>query len=232
LGHCGSCHTPRNLLGAEKSQQALAGGEGEGWDAPALNFGSPAPVPWTEDALFQYLRHGWDPVHGVAAGPMRPIVRDLARTPEEDVRAMAAYLASLGGGSAEDRHKKADAAFAFAKRQEWEAAARGSSGDGTDEEVFAGACAECHHAGGTAPVELAFSSAISLPEPRNLIRIILEGIMPEGGEKAPMMPGFGEVLTDQQVVALVGYVRAHFTNQPAWPNVEARVRQIRSGEQK
>ena len=232
LGHCGSCHTPRNRLGAEMSQQALAGGEAEGWDAPALNAASPAPVPWTENALFDYLRHGWDPTHGVVAGPMRPVVRDLARVPEEDVRAMAVYLASLAGSSDEERHKRAEAALAFAKGQEWGPASVGSSGAGDGEQIFAGACADCHRLGGTAPVALALSTAINLPEPRNLIHVILDGIMPQEGEKGPMMPGFGDVLTDTQVVALVAYVRAHFTARPAWPDVARYVRQMRGGEQK
>ena len=38
LGHCGSCHTPRNILGAEKQSSAYAGGVAEGWDAPPLNI--------------------------------------------------------------------------------------------------------------------------------------------------------------------------------------------------
>src|SRR5260370_700127 len=64
LGHCGDCHTPRNLLGAEKDGEALAGGEAEGWSAPALNASSPAPVPWDASHLFAYLRRGWDAEHG------------------------------------------------------------------------------------------------------------------------------------------------------------------------
>jgi mono/diheme cytochrome c family protein len=231
LGHCGSCHTPRNLFGAEKSQEALAGGEAEGWDAPPLNSASPAPVPWTEDALFGYLRHGRDPAHGVAAGPMQPVVRDLVRIPEKDVRAIAVYLASLAGGSDEYRREKAEAAFAFAKQQEWDAAALASSGAEDGEQIFAGACADCHRLGGTAPVQLALGTAINLPDPRNLIRVILDGIMPGEGEKGPMMPGFRDVLTDPQAAALVAYVRAHFTARPAWPDVVGYVRQIRGGEQ-
>lgn len=232
LGHCGSCHTPRNLLGAEKSQQDFAGGEAEGWDAPALNSASPAPVPWTEHALYEYLRRGSHPAHGVAAGPMRMVVRDLARVPEADVRAMAVYLASLAGGSEEDRHKRAEAALAFAKRRAGHAPAREKLGEGSGEQIFAGACPACHHPGGTAPVELALSTVINLPEPGNLIRLIIDGIMPEEGEKGSIMPGFGDVLTDQQVVALVNYVRARFTERPVWPDVAQYVREIRGGEQK
>jgi mono/diheme cytochrome c family protein len=34
LGHCGSCHTPRNALGGEKKGSPYAGGAAEGWNAP------------------------------------------------------------------------------------------------------------------------------------------------------------------------------------------------------
>lgn len=76
LAHCGACHTPRNFLGAVKKSAPLAGGEAEGWHAPALNSASPAPVPWTEDALVNYLLDGWDRDHGVAGGPMTPVVNE------------------------------------------------------------------------------------------------------------------------------------------------------------
>src|SRR5216110_2369452 len=95
--HCGDCHTPRNLLGAEKDGEALAGGEAEGWSAPALNAASPAPVPWDASHLFAYLRRGWDAEHGAAAGPMQPIVNDLAKPDESDVRAIATYIAAQIG---------------------------------------------------------------------------------------------------------------------------------------
>ncbi|MFL6566979.1 MAG: c-type cytochrome, partial [Burkholderiales bacterium] len=86
LGHCGACHTPRGFLGGEKKDQLFAGGIAEGWHGPALNAGSPAPVPWTAHQLFNYLRTGLDDLHAIAAGPMDPVVRNLARAPEEDVR--------------------------------------------------------------------------------------------------------------------------------------------------
>ncbi len=64
LAHCGACHTPRNAEGAEKRDQKFAGGSSEGWNAPALNAASPAPLPWTAEQLFAYLRHGVDDQHG------------------------------------------------------------------------------------------------------------------------------------------------------------------------
>src|SRR4051812_7314799 len=56
LGHCGACHSPRQLFGAEKAENYLAGGIAEGWEAPALTSLSRAPIPWSEDELFAYLR--------------------------------------------------------------------------------------------------------------------------------------------------------------------------------
>ena len=95
LAHCGSCHTPRNALGAERTDRYLGGGEAEGWHAPAA--ASTAPAPWTEEQLFTYLRKGFVEPHGVAAGPMREVANNLAHAPEQDVKAMAAYIGALIG---------------------------------------------------------------------------------------------------------------------------------------
>ena len=95
LGHCGACHSPRNALGAEKTEAYLAGGFAEGWEAPALTSLSQAPIPWSEDELFAYLRTGESRFHGVAAGPMAPVVKELAALPDDDIRAMAVYLGSF-----------------------------------------------------------------------------------------------------------------------------------------
>src|SRR5579871_6423197 len=95
LGHCGACHSPRNVLGAEKTNAHLAGGFAEGWEAPPLTSLSRAPIPWDTEELFTYLRTGASRFHGVAGGPMAPIVRELKALAEEDIRAMAIYLASF-----------------------------------------------------------------------------------------------------------------------------------------
>jgi nicotinate dehydrogenase subunit B len=96
LGHCGACHTPRNALGAEQGgSAALTGAMVDGWEAPALTSLSRSPVPWTAQALFDYLRKGHSPDHGAVAGPMGPVVSELQALPDADIRAMATYLASL-----------------------------------------------------------------------------------------------------------------------------------------
>src|SRR5690606_14022766 len=141
LGHCAACHSPRNAFGAEKEgEHYLAGGEAEGWIAPALNHESPAPVAWTEEALFNYLRYGFDEEHGAAAGSMAPVVREgTGRIPESDTRALATYFASLSeggqnqGGSADETRTHAAATFSPPLTE----GAR----------LFGSACLACHHAG-------------------------------------------------------------------------------------
>lgn len=96
VGHCAACHSPRNRLGAEKKGvHYLAGGEAEGWTAPALNQLASGARAWTGDELFQYLRTGYSPSHGVAAGPMAPVIHGLAELPDSDVKAITTYLLDL-----------------------------------------------------------------------------------------------------------------------------------------
>ena len=94
VGHCGACHTPRNVFGAVSRELAFGGGEAEDWHVPALNADSPAPVPWSQLQLVNYLFDGWDAEHGIAAGPMAPVVNHLYDQSEDDVFAMAAYIES------------------------------------------------------------------------------------------------------------------------------------------
>jgi mono/diheme cytochrome c family protein len=41
------------------------------------------------------------------------------------------------------------------------------------------------------------------------------------------MPGFSGALTDDQIVALAGYVRAHFSSKPQWSGIAERLAQAR-----
>ena len=95
LGHCGGCHTPRNIAGGEEASHSYAGGVAEGWNAPPLDASNPSANAWSEESLFAYLRTGIDANHSAAAGPMGPVTHGLSRVPEADVRAMSAYVASL-----------------------------------------------------------------------------------------------------------------------------------------
>ncbi|HSU44982.1 MAG TPA: cytochrome c, partial [Casimicrobiaceae bacterium] len=239
LAHCGACHTPRNLAGAEQRGEPLRGGDAEGWHAPALLAASPAPVEWTADALFRYLRNGFDAEHGLAAGPMAPVVDELATVPESDVRAIVTYLTN---GTGQKRDAPANERIAAAELREFDAVGRhapdrateasASSAETQDagEVIFAGACATCHYAGAgtprTIPVPLALTTSVNAPTPQNVLRVVVEGLHPGSGEPGAIMPGFGSALTHAQIVAVVEYVRARFSDRSRWTDVNATLRRI------
>jgi mono/diheme cytochrome c family protein len=216
LAHCGACHTPRNALGAEKRDQAYGGGETDGWSAPALNASSPAGAPWTKERLFAYLGTGFDPVHGLATGPMAPVVENLSAVPEADVKAMATYVASTLGPATANRDGKPVAAASLANHP-------GAS-------IYAGACAQCHGEAGRSPVihalDLATSSTLRLPQPDNAIRVIRAGIRPVATRDGSSMPPFGDVFTDDQMTSLVDYLRQRFVGS-RWNDIADAVQRTK-----
>jgi len=225
LGHCGACHSPRNALGAERADAHLAGGIAEGWEAPALTSLSRAPIPWSEDELFAYLRSGQSRFHGVAAGPMAPVIRDLARLPDADIRAMAVYLASFNIHALER-----PAQDALAAKLEGDTKVTSASSPGA--RLYLGACAACHEVGGL-PLfggrpSLTLNSNLHSDTPDNLIRVIQHGIAAPAHDDLGYMPAFKESLDDQQIEQLVSYLRQQFApDKPAWSDVGARIAHIK-----
>jgi mono/diheme cytochrome c family protein len=229
LAHCGACHTPRNALGAERTNASFSGGEVDSWHAYAINSASPSPVPWTSEALFRYLRDGWDADHGLARGPMAEVVGNLSTVPESDVRAIATYMASVFGPPSQDRNRQADEVRAQVKSPPHEPALTSSAGAA----IYAAACATCHESERPLPyggVNLGLSTALSAPDPRNAANIILSGIRPLAGERSPIMPGFADSMSDAQISELLNYLRARFSRQAAWSGVEKTVQEARRAQ--
>jgi nicotinate dehydrogenase subunit B len=227
LGHCGACHSPRNPLGAEKAEAYLAGGFAEGWEAPPLTSLSQAPIPWSEDELFAYLRTGETRFHGVAAGPMAPVVKELAALPDDDIRAMAVYLGSFNEkpiGKAEQE--------ALAAKLETSAGTQAVSASSPGARLYDGACAVCHKVGG-APLfgsrpSLALNSNLHSAVPDNLIQVILHGISTPVSSDLGYMPGFKDSFSDRQVAELVAYLRRQFApDKPPWTGIDAAIRRLR-----
>jgi mono/diheme cytochrome c family protein len=241
IAHCGACHTPRNALGAEKQNQFLAGGEAEGWTAPALNASSHAPVPWTAESLARYLREGIADVHEVAVGPMAPVVHSLSAVSEQDVRAIATYIASVMDAGNPERQARAQQALTRARSVARDIEAQSGRPRNAAEErtelgaaIYNSTCAACHDRTERPPgapssdaLHLALSTSVAATTPRNLVRIVIQGMTPPDGESGPLMPGFGNILTDEQIAAVATYVRAAYSGQPAWSNVDRAVRETR-----
>lgn len=244
LAHCSACHTPRNALGAEDKSQAYAGAPVEGWWAYALNKNSPAPVPWTEDAFYQFLRRGWSEAHGIARGPMSPVTENLAVVPDDDVKAMANYFETVAGSPSAEERQRGEALIAQTRSGNPAATSptadtqvnpgpNGNESNGA--RIYASACASCHESGRPLPyggLPLSLSSALNGPHPTNIVNVTLYGLPSAPGEASPIMPGFHGSLTDSQVADLLGYLRRRFTDKPAWDNLEADVKAARSGNRR
>ena len=233
LGHCNACHGPRNWLGAEASPR-YGGGRSEGWSAFALNGASPAPAPWSRQTLAAYLTGRFAPGHGVAAGPMAGVARNLRKLSQPDIDALAAYVLSLKptvpagtpAGAAASAH---EAAYRVTTAQAVDRQGPAETG----QVIFAGVCASCHFEGGGQPfyrpVSLGLSSAVNAPDPRDFVNIVTQGIEPPPGMHGRWMPPFGPALSDRQIVLLAAYVRGHFSGKPAWRHLGKTVSRARKG---
>jgi nicotinate dehydrogenase subunit B len=233
LGHCAGCHSPRNALGATTGgkEDHLAGGWAERWEAPALTQLSPAPVPWDKPALYAYLRTGYSPLHGSAAGPMAPVIQELSVLPDRDIDAMATYLASLNphGSQAEPQ-----ALAAAAEARVANAIAMSISAGAAGAQLYQGACAVCHVGGdrpdvfGISP-SLALNSNLHSDHADNLVRVILEGVSTQAAGRHGAMPGFRAHLDDRQMGDLIHYLRSTFApDRPLWGDVQPVVARIRA----
>jgi mono/diheme cytochrome c family protein len=227
LGHCSACHSPRNSLGAEQTgAQAYAGAVVDNWYAPALNTSHDARLPWTADELYAFLREGGSPLHGSASGTMSEVVHDgLARLPDADVAAIAAYFADVGGAPPQIAAADVAAAMAMAEGVTLnEAQARGQT-------VFVNYCVSCHLNRDGAPSstrpELALNSAVVGPDPSTFIRIVLDGVSIPDGHPDADMPGFRYILSSGDIADVAAYVRAVYApGDGGWGDVQPRVQEI------
>jgi len=226
--HCAACHTPRTELGGPDLKRQLDGGEAEDWYAPALNKNSPSPLPWTRAQLHAYLRTGMAEDHAVAGGPMQDVVMHLAQADEADVAALAAWT-----------HSHLAQAPARTTPAQTSGPLPPPAPDDPDlprmrlgHELYTNSCARCHDVGRSpgSGAALPLQKAIALyePDPRSLIHIVDDGILPPDGEPGRWMPGFKAILSIEQAGALAAYLRKYGAGQPAWPGLDQQVRKARA----
>ena len=231
LAHCGACHTPRNLLGGERTSEALAGGAYLDeitdevindrvapmdertvrlWSAPNLTQASTGLAAWTVDEIAAYLKSGHNARAG-AFGPMSVVIaRGTSHLSAEDIRAMAVYLKSLPPVQPQQSQPDEE---------------RRRAG----EIVYTTRCGDCHQSTGlgmprsanadpskTAP-PLAGNPTLQAPNPATLINLVLYGAHEAvpGSESWPKMSGFelSVGLDDEQIAALCTYVRSSWGNR-------------------
>lgn len=97
-GHCGECHTPRNILMLPDNSSAFGGGphpEGKVRVPSLLSLaerGRYASANDLADALSLGEMGGYD---RLSSGGMGSVQENISKLPEEDIRAIAEYLVSL-----------------------------------------------------------------------------------------------------------------------------------------
>ena len=225
VGHCTACHSPRNILGAEKSgTNYLSGNLIDGWEAPALNRLNQSPIAWDEAELYRYLRTGITQQHGMAGGPMAEVVSQLSSASETDVQAMAHYLSTINNSSPAERLKNISdipikPIFNSGQR------------------IFEMACSACHQqpstnlintveSGSNIPLQL--NSQLHSERPDNLIRTILDGINRPATDRIGYMPAFKNSLSNQQIADLISYMREYFApDKNSWTGLEPHIKSLR-----
>jgi mono/diheme cytochrome c family protein len=211
LGHCGMCHTAINALGGSSESKAFEGGliPMQNWYAPSLTSNKEAGLgDWSIADITDLLRNGISN-RGVVYGPMAEVTyNSLQYLNAEDIKAMAIYLKSLGQGSPPEA--------AMTTIPTAESSLLLSLG----KTVYERECASCHGAAGKGHPPhyppLAGNPSIEMPSAVNAIRMVLNGGFPPGTAGNPMpygMPPFAQALSDDEVAAVVTYIRTSWGNR-------------------
>ena len=211
LGHCAMCHSAINALGGSSESKAFQGGliPMQHWYAPSLTSNREAGLgEWSVDEIGALLRTGVSP-RGAVYGPMAEVVYDsLQYMTDGDTQAMSIYLKSLGEGTPPSPFVSslpvAESSLLMRLGQS----------------VYMGQCASCHGAAGLGMPPhyppLAGNPSIAMESAVNPIRMVLNGGYPPGTAGNPMphgMPPFAQSLSDDEVAAVVTYVRLAWGNR-------------------
>ena len=95
LGHCGECHTPRNLLGGPRRDRLLAGGKTPE-DKDVANLTPANLKKWSDKDLAEFLTTGTTPDGDAANATMDEVIRHTtSQLTTQDLAAMIAYLRSI-----------------------------------------------------------------------------------------------------------------------------------------
>lgn len=204
LGHCGTCHTPKNIIGGDKNSQFLEGAEVENWWAPNITGANHDGIGrWSVQEIKDYLRNGMNR-YDIASGPMAEEVKHSSQHwNEADLQAVAVYLKSLKG------EEKAPPAPLKADNPQMV----------TGKAIYFDRCSACHTSSGKGEKnifpQLADSPLINAHEPVSLMRVVLagsRGVDTPAHPTAPAMPSFAATMTDEQIADVLTYIRNSWGN--------------------
>jgi mono/diheme cytochrome c family protein len=207
LGHCGACHTPKNFLGGDKTADRLRGYALQGWfasdltDDPRRGLGG-----WSVDDIAGYLKTG----HGrstIGTGLMaETISNSTSHMSDADLKAIATYLKDPvdhnAGGNETSQPISSNETIMKSGGQ-----------------IYADECSGCHGADGKGTAglfpALGGSAIVQQTDASSLMHVVLHGARGVATDQAPTGPGmpqFGWLLNDDQVAAVLTYIRNSWGN--------------------
>ncbi len=202
LAHCGMCHTPKNFLGADRTGEALQGYALQGWFAPNItNDARRGLGSWSIDDVVAYLKTGHNGT-GAATGPMSETLHlSTSHMSDDDLKAIALYLKDAPG------------------QQESAPPVPDQKAMTIGAQIYADECSGCHTSTGKGIAgifpALSGSPAVQQNDPTSLLHVVLRGARNAGTDKAPTapaMPAFAWVLNDDQIAAVITYIRNSWGN--------------------
>ncbi len=232
LGHCGDCHTPRNLLYAPSESQKFAGAMIQGWKAynitPDREWGIGA---WSDEQLGDYLANGHAPERSSAAGEMgKSVDNSLRFLTTGDLQAMMAYLKSVPP----DADSSNPAAVRTPSASPHVVSLTGSAGaPSLGLQVFEGACASClgfdGHGTVWAHADLIGNRTVNDPAAVNFTQVVINGASLHTPHGRVFMPAFGQGYSDNEIAAVASYATGRFA-AAASQITAAEVAKIRRSE--
>jgi mono/diheme cytochrome c family protein len=216
LGHCGECHTPRNLAYGFESRRGFAGEHLQGWHAYNITADKGSGVgDWSDAQLGSYLSTAHAQGRGSAAGPMAEVVENsLQYLTSEDVTALVAYLRTI---PAQPDRSGIDITSVSGPSSPVQALDLQDAQGELGRHVFEGACANCHQYDGagrqSAYASLAGGRSVNDPNGTNVMQILLRGASYRIKDQVIYMPSFAAGYTDAELSAVANYVIAHFSGR-------------------
>ncbi len=211
LGHCGTCHTPRNALGGKQEDLALSGGTYSDkveedlirpWSAVNLTTAPDGLAAWSNEDISTYLKTGHSSKAGTF-GPMNEVITlSTSQLSDDDIQAMAEYLSGLPPIERAAQHEMDPADFR------------------AGELVYTIHCGTCHLPTGLGDPSigpaLVGSSIVQADDPATLINVVIYGAevpVPQPERAWKSMEAFGDKLDDDEIALLSTYMRSNWGNR-------------------
>jgi mono/diheme cytochrome c family protein len=213
-GHCGMCHTPKNFLGGDDTSKSFQGYALQGWFAPNItNDPRRGLGGWSVDEIVAYLKTGHNKTSAATGLMSETLNPSTSKISVDDLKAIAIYLRD--GTNANNTNETASA-----DRPDQAVMNSGA-------QIYADECSGCHTANGKGIAglfpSLNGSPVVQQTDPTTVLHVVLRGARSVGttpAPTAPAMPQFGWIFSDDQIAAVVTYIRNAWGNSA--PPVTAR----------